>query len=414
MRMRRWARELRGIGTMGIAVVSLLGGKPAEAQIGGCVPDLGNPIRVDMETSLGTIPLELFPDMAPITVQNFLDYMNDGDYDGALVHRSVPGFVIQGGGFREVGGAYAQIPVDPPIVNEPCLSNTRGTLAMARLGGQPDSATGQWFINLTDNPSLDLSDGVGFTAFGRVVGDGMAVADTIAALPIFDTLTILELPFNQVFRELPLQSLPVEPPEGYGCSRSDPLHGLADEGINFPVADPDRSGGDFVPILLDPQCTGSQAPGAPTIPCTPGVGRAVYLVDLVQQVFFNPPIPMTCDQVAESEASWVARRAGTTTQILAEDVEIITIPEPRAEILLAAGVAGLFFLARNRGMRQGVGRRGGKRVSALRTCARLASAASRAASRSRSSSCRAAARIARTRGCSVRGSLASISKARTR
>jgi len=347
--MRRWASEVRGIGAMGIAVVALLGGKPAEAQIGGCVPNLGNPIRVDMETSLGTIPLELFPNMAPVTVQNFLEYMNDGDYDGALVHRSVPGFVIQGGGFREVGSTYVQIPLDPPIVNEPCLSNTRGTLAMARLGGQPDSATSQWFINLTDNPSLDLSDGVGFTAFGRVVGDGMAVADAIAALPIFDTLVMLELPVNQVFRDLPLQSIPVEPPQGYGCSRSDPLYGLAYEEVDFPVADPDRSGADFVPILLDPQCTGSQAPGAPAIPCTPGVGRDLYLVDLVQQVFFNPRIPMTCDQVAESEASWAARRAGTAAQMLTEDVEIIAIPEPRAEILLAAGVAGLFVLARIRG-----------------------------------------------------------------
>jgi cyclophilin family peptidyl-prolyl cis-trans isomerase len=345
MRMRRWGSELWGVVAMAIAIVTLPGGRPAEAQIGGCVPDLDNSIRVDMETSLGTIPLELFPEMAPVTVQNFLNYMNDGDYDGALVHRSVPGFVIQGGGFREVGGAYAQIPLDAPIVNEPCLSNTRGTLAMARLGGQPDSATSQWFINLSDNLSLDSSDGVGFTAFGRVVGDGMAVADAIAALPIFDTLTILELPVNQVFRDLPLQSLPVEPPEGYGCSRSDPLHGLADEVVDFPVADPDRSGADFVPILLDPQCTGSQAPGAPTIPCTPGVGRDVYLVDLVQQVFFNPRIPMTCDQVAESEASWVARRAGTTAQLLVEDVEIVAIPEPRAEILLAAGVAGLLVLA---------------------------------------------------------------------
>jgi cyclophilin family peptidyl-prolyl cis-trans isomerase len=349
MRMRRWASELWGVVAMAIAVATLLGGRPAEAQIGGCVPNLGNSIRVDMETSLGTIPLELFPDMAPVTVQNFLDYVNDGDYDGALVHRSVPGFVIQGGGFREVGGAYTQIPLAAPIVNEPCLSNTRGTVAMARLGGQPDSATSQWFINLSDNLSLDFSDGVGFTAFGRVVADGMAVADAIAALPIFDTLAILELPVNQVFRELPLQGLPVEPPEGYGCSRSDPLYGLADEGVDFPVADPDRSGGDFVPILLDPQCTGSQAPGAPAIPCTPGVGRDVYLVDLVQQVFFNPRIPMTCDQVAESEASWAVRRAGTTAQILSDDVEIIAIPEPRAEILLAAGVAGLLVLAAIRG-----------------------------------------------------------------
>ena len=342
--MRRWTGEMRGIGAIGVALVSLLGAGRADAQIGGCPPDLGNPIRVDMQTSLGTIPLELYPNMAPVTVQNFLDYKNDGDYDGSLVHRSVPGFVIQGGGFREVAGAYASIPLDPPIANEPCLSNTRGTLAMARLGGDPDSATSQWFINLSDNLSLDFTDGVGFTAFGRVVGDGMTVADAIAALPIFDTLTILELPFNQVFRNLPLQSLPVETPGEWGCSRATPVYGLAHEVSGF-VVDPDRSGGAFVPILLDPLCTGANAPGPPTIACTPEVGREVFLVDLLAQTFFQPPIAMTCDQVAESEASWLARRVGTTPQILTEDVEIITIPEPRSEILLAAGVAGLFVLA---------------------------------------------------------------------
>ncbi len=350
MRMRRGNGEARGLGAlgMGFTLASLLLVSAARAQIGeigGCVPDLDNPIRVDMQTSLGTIPLELYPDMAPITVQNFLDYKNDGDYDGTLVHRSVPGFVIQGGGFREVDGEYTQIPLDPSIANEPCLSNTRGTLAMARLGGQPNSATSQWFINLDDNLALDLTDGVGFTAFGRVVGDGMTVADAIAALPILDTLTILELPFNQVFRSLPLQSLPVE--AAWGCSRADPVYGLAHPVSGF-QPDPDRSGGAFVPILLDPQCTGAQATGPPAVACTPGVGRSVFLIDLVQQVFFPPAIAMTCDQVAESEASWAARRAGTTPQILDEDVEIIAIPEPRTEILLAAGVAGLFVLARIR------------------------------------------------------------------
>ena len=312
------------------------------------MPDLADPIRVEMETSLGVIPLELYPNTAPGTVQNFVDYMDGGAYDGTIVHRSVPGFVIQGGGFREDGGAYAAIPTDPPVTNEPCLSNTRGTIAMARLAGQPNSATSQWFVNLADNLLLDSTDGVGFTAFGRVVGDGMPIADAISTLPTFDTLVILELPFNQIFSDLPLQAIPADPPGGYGCSRADPLFGLAHPTVDTVIADPTRSGGSFVPALLDPQCDGSGAQGPPASPCTPGVGREVFEVDLVQQVFFLPRIPMTCDAVAESEESWAARRAGTLPQLLAEDVEIIHLPEPRSELLLAAALAGLFGLGRRR------------------------------------------------------------------
>ena len=142
------------------------------AQIAGCVPDTSDAVYIEVQTSVGDMVFELYPNMAPLTVQNFLQYMNDGDYLGVLVHRSVPDFVIQGGGYHAVGGSYASIPRDPTIPNEPCLSNTRGTLAMARLGGQPDSASSEWFINLVDNLSLDASDGVGFTAFGRVLVGG--------------------------------------------------------------------------------------------------------------------------------------------------------------------------------------------------------------------------------------------------
>ena len=201
-----------------LVAIAMFTAAPSYAQIGGCTPDFSDPVQVAVETSLGTMTLELYPNMAPITVANFLAYMNRGDFDGAIFHRSVPGFVIQGGGFRENAGIYEAIPTDPPIMNEPCLSNTAGTIAMARLGGFPNSATNQWFVNLVDNPFLDTTDGVGFTAFGRVVFDGMEVANAIAALPVEDTLAILELPINQVFRQLPLQSAPTDPPGGYGCT----------------------------------------------------------------------------------------------------------------------------------------------------------------------------------------------------
>lgn len=328
-----------------VVALALLGATSTSAQIGGCTPDFSDPVQVAVETSLGTMVLELYPNMAPGTVANFLAYMNRGDYDGAIFHRSVPGFVIQGGGFRQNGGGYESIPTDPPIVNEPCLSNTAGTIAMARLGGQPNSATNQWFVNLTDNVALDSSDGVGFTAFGRVVFGGMDVADAIAALPIEDTLGILELPTNQIFRALPLQSAPTEPPGGYGCARTSPAHGLLDETIDGLIVDPLRSGGTLVPILLDPACTGAGATGPPTVSCTPALGREVAIGTLSTGQYFLPRIAMTCEQVAEAEASWSARRAGTAPQYLSLDVEMVSVPEPTGDVPILIAALALFASA---------------------------------------------------------------------
>jgi cyclophilin family peptidyl-prolyl cis-trans isomerase len=321
-------------------------GAPARAQIGGCTPNFTGAFVYVIETPLGDIPVQLYPNMAPQTVANFQAYADNGDWDGSLVHRSVPGFVIQGGGFREVAGAYAAIPTDPPVPNEPCLSNTAGTIAMARIGGQPNSATSQWFINLQNNPSLDSVDG-GFTAFGRVVGGGMDVVDDIAALPIFDTLVYLQLPFNQIFRQLPLFALPTTPPGGYGCSRASPLFGLfaVPPSSGF-IIDPTRSTSSppIVPILLDPQCTGSFATGPPDVPCS--TGRQVYEVNLFStpQQVVSGPYAMSCNAVSESEDSWAARRAGTNPQIHANDFAVITVPEPPRGWMLAAGCAALVLL----------------------------------------------------------------------
>jgi cyclophilin family peptidyl-prolyl cis-trans isomerase len=334
------------IGLARLILLACLAATSAQAQIGGCTPDFSDPIQVSVETSVGEMILELYPNMAPGTVANFLAYMSRGDYDGAIFHRSVPGFVIQGGGFRETAGAYESIPTDPPILNEPCLSNTAGTIAMARLGGQPDSATNQWFVNLEDNLFLDATDGVGFTAFGRVVFGGMDVANTIAALPIEDTLGILELPFNQIFRALPLQSPTAEPPGGYGCARTSPVHGLLSETADFLIVDPLRHGGTLVPILLDPACTGAGANGPPTVPCTPENGREVAIGTLETGAYFLPRVAMTCEQVAESEASWAARRAGTAPQYLDLDVEMIAVPEPEGPQPLLALVVSFFVLGR--------------------------------------------------------------------
>jgi cyclophilin family peptidyl-prolyl cis-trans isomerase len=142
-------------------------------------PTPGNPI-VDIETSMGTITVELFKDQAPVSVANFLEYAHDGFYPGTVFHRVVPGYVIQGGGFTS---ALVEKGTRPPIQNEATngLSNRRGTLAMARTRSLR-SATSQFYINLSNNPSLDHTgfspDVFGYAVFGRVIA-GMDVVDRI-------------------------------------------------------------------------------------------------------------------------------------------------------------------------------------------------------------------------------------------
>ena len=300
-----------------------------------------------MRTPLGDIPVQLYPNMAPQTVANFRAYADAGEWNGSLVHRSEPGFVIQGGGYREVGGAYQAIPTHPPVPNEACLSNTIGTVAMARIGGQPNSATSQWFVNLANNTSLDSVDG-GFTAFGRVIGNGMSVVQSIAALPVFDTLAYLQLPINQIFRSLPLFALPTDPPGGYGCSRASPVFGLyAEPPATGFIIDPTRhSGSATVPILLDRQCTGAGATGPPDVPCASS--RQVYEINLATQQVISGPYAMSCSAVAESEDSWASRRTGTNSMIHANDLAVSFVPEPSADWMLVAGWAALALLVRCR------------------------------------------------------------------
>lgn len=137
--------------------------------------------QVLFETSLGPVTIELYPDRAPATVENFLAYVDSGFYDGTLFHRIVPSFVVQGGGFDT---RYEQKPTRKPIANEAGngLANRRGTLSMARTA-DPNSATSQFFINLVDNRSLNRGPGgAGYAVFGEVT-KGMEIVDQMAAAP---------------------------------------------------------------------------------------------------------------------------------------------------------------------------------------------------------------------------------------
>jgi cyclophilin family peptidyl-prolyl cis-trans isomerase len=139
----------------------------------------------------GTIDIQLTDSVTPLTVANFLNYVNSGRYNNTVIHRSEPGFVVQAGGYRNVTG-FPHVTTDAAVANEYAQVfaadadgkvNTRATVAMAKVGGDPNSATSEWFFNLADNSSnLDNQNG-GFTTFGSVVGTGMTIVDAIAALP---------------------------------------------------------------------------------------------------------------------------------------------------------------------------------------------------------------------------------------
>jgi cyclophilin family peptidyl-prolyl cis-trans isomerase len=194
-----------------IADFTVYAGAPARSiNVTTAFPDPGVTDAVRMTTVLGNIDLELFGQQTPITVTNFLKYVDQGRYfvfdptanqtASSFVHRSSPGFVIQGGGYLGTvnpsptpGSANnnaqpTQVLAFGAIQNEPALSNTRGTIAMAKVANNPNSATSEWFINLADNGgapnNLDTQNG-GFTVFGKVVNNTMTTVDAIAALPRF-------------------------------------------------------------------------------------------------------------------------------------------------------------------------------------------------------------------------------------
>lgn len=178
-----------GLRGTNISLVERFSGVPADSEPG-----------VLVVCPFGSFVLDLLAADAPRTVDNFLSYVDDGSYLNVMVHRSVPGFVVQTGGFK-IKPSVDILGAGPPVTNEFSVSNTRGTVAMARVGGQTNSATSQWFINLADNSRLDSVDG-GFTVFARVRGNGMSVVDQIAALPVYSLTNI-----SPAFGEVPLRGI---------------------------------------------------------------------------------------------------------------------------------------------------------------------------------------------------------------
>ena len=217
------AQNVAPVVTTPIAPFTVYSGAPARSidlTTAFADPDASNAVQlnVSLPSSTGTFTIALDGQHKPVTVGNFLNYVNFGRYfatdptthllASSFIHRSVPGFVLQGGGF--IGTVDPAHPTNaratpvitlPPIQNEPGISNKKGTVAMAKVSGDPNSATSQWFVNLADNggptANLDTQNG-GFAVFGHVTGNGMTTVNAIAAVPIFN--------FASPFESVPLRN----------------------------------------------------------------------------------------------------------------------------------------------------------------------------------------------------------------
>ena len=183
--------------------------------------------QIDIQQAgiVDSVYIKLLENDAPLTVQNFRNYVHDGDYTNSFIHRSMPDFIVQGGGFTfdktlndgsfshyvidnvdVYPGGLQEVPKDAPVINEFSNSNLRGTLAMAKLGTDPDSATSQWFFNLADNSAnLDFQND-GFTVFAEVLENGMDVIDGIAGQTVFDGTAI-----HSAFGDIPLVNFSIDP-----------------------------------------------------------------------------------------------------------------------------------------------------------------------------------------------------------
>jgi len=309
-----------------------------------CPLDDGTLLRVELDTTFGTIPIGLLPDVTPLTVENFLAYLESGHYDQTLFHRSIPGFVIQGGGIRYTDGDFSAEPTECPVCNEPCRPNQTGTIAMAKFSGDPNSATAQWFINLADNENLDDQNG-GFTVFGRVLDDGMDVVNAIAALPTVDGDFTLSTLLRSALTNLPVREPPVEDPKGYGCFDLEQVGALV---VQDDVVFERDEGGNL--IFTSWACDET----APT-----NEDRVVGIYNVDEQDFLRVPpgSPLigtrniTQQGVDASAPSLAARWADLEPQVVTELVELTqarVVPEPASAALQLATLCALGWLAHRR------------------------------------------------------------------
>jgi len=199
--MRHNARTISGTIFQALALCACLAARPASADT-----------IVTFTTNLGTFDVQLYDTQVPTTVANFLSYVNAGSYTNSIFHRSTTDNpadiqIVQGGGFVLNGLQIDPIATAAPIPLEAGLSNLKGTIAMARTA-TPNSATSQWFFNVTDNLALDPSPGNdGYAVFGAVIGGGISVIEAIGAVPVYDASGAL----GPTFSELPLLNPPLEP-----------------------------------------------------------------------------------------------------------------------------------------------------------------------------------------------------------
>ncbi len=167
-------------------------------------PAATGPVFILLDTTKGSIVLELDPVKAPISVENFLRYVKEGFYNQTVFHRVVPNFVVQGGGFDE---KFVQKKTNATIKNEWTngLKNMRGSISMARLPS-PDSATSQFFLNLKDNPALDGANGPGYAVFGKIVV-GMDVLDAMGAIRPGPAEATDQTGTKRIFPDVPSEKL---------------------------------------------------------------------------------------------------------------------------------------------------------------------------------------------------------------
>ena len=205
----------RPIALLALAMFPLLAScepeKPAEKPADKPATTAAAAPKVRLKTSEGDIVIELNKEKAPITVENFLSYVNKKHYDGTVFHRVINGFMIQGGGFSLDGGKLVEKATGKGIKNEGQngLKNDRGTIAMARTA-DPDSATAQFFINVVDNAMLNYPSNGGYAVFGKVV-EGMDVVDKIKAVQTAESELNMIHPATGQKIQAPAGDVPVKP-----------------------------------------------------------------------------------------------------------------------------------------------------------------------------------------------------------